>query len=120
VDDGAGCGKASGIYHMGLTDRPRHPQWTDPSTDRELPLGRDRSAAKAGRRTPHRAATTEGADVLRKLRAMYRRDDGMTTAEYAVGLIAAVAFAGILYKVVTSGTVLTALTTIVKRALSQG
>jgi hypothetical protein len=34
---------------------------------------------------------------------MYRRDDGMTTAEYAVGLIAAVAFAGILYKVVTSG-----------------
>ena len=51
---------------------------------------------------------------------MYRRDDGMTTAEYAVGLIAAVAFAGILYKVVTSGTVLTALTTIIKRALSQG
>jgi Flp pilus assembly pilin Flp len=33
--------------------------------------------------------------VLRKLRAMYRRDDGMTTAEYAVGLIAAVAFAGV-------------------------
>lgn len=63
---------------------------------------------------------TEGTDVLRKLRAMYRRDDGMTTAEYAVGLIAAVAFAGILYKVVTGGTVLTALTTIVKRALSQG
>jgi Flp pilus assembly pilin Flp len=58
--------------------------------------------------------------VLRKLRAMYRRDEGMTTAEYAVGLIAAVAFAGILYKVVTSGTVLTALTAIVKRALSQG
>jgi len=58
--------------------------------------------------------------VPKKLRAMYRRDDGMTTAEYAVGLIAAVAFARILYKVVTSGTVLTALTTIVKRALSQG
>jgi Flp pilus assembly pilin Flp len=105
---------------MGLTDRLRHPQWTDLSTDRQPPLGRDRAAAKAGRCTPHRAATTEGADVLRKLRAMYRRDDGMTTAEYAVGLIAAVAFAGILYKVVTSGTVLTALTTIVKRALSQG
>jgi hypothetical protein len=44
----------------------------------------------------------------------------MTTAEYAVGLIAAVAFAGILYKVVTSGAVMTALTGIVKRALSQG
>jgi Flp pilus assembly pilin Flp len=71
-------------------------------------------------RAPHQAAPTEGAEVLRKLRALYRRDDGMTTAEYAVGLIAAVAFAGILYKVVTSGTVQTALTTIVKRALSHG
>lgn len=58
--------------------------------------------------------------MLRKFRAICGRDDGMTTAEYAVGLIAAVAFAGILYKVVTSGTVLTALTAIVKRALSQG
>ena len=58
--------------------------------------------------------------MLKKLRANYRRDDGMTTAEYAVGIIAAVAFAGILYKVVTSGTVLAALTTIVKRALAQG
>ena len=58
--------------------------------------------------------------MLSKLRATYRRDDGMTTAEYAVGIIAAVAFAGILYKVVTSGTVVTALTAIVKRALAQG
>jgi hypothetical protein len=62
----------------------------------------------------------EGAEMLRRLGAIYRRDDGMTTAEYAVGLIAAVAFAGILYKVVTSGTVLSALTAIVERALSQG
>lgn len=57
---------------------------------------------------------------MRRLRERYRRDAGMTTAEYAVGLIAAVAFAGILYKVVTSGAVMTALTGIVKRALSQG
>jgi Protein of unknown function (DUF4244) len=58
--------------------------------------------------------------MLRKLRSTYRRDDGMTTAEYAVGIIAAVAFAGILYKVVTSATVVSALTAIVKRALAQG
>jgi hypothetical protein len=58
--------------------------------------------------------------MLRKLRATYRRDDGMTTAEYAVGIIAAVAFAGILYKVLTSATVVAALTAIVKRALAQG
>lgn len=57
---------------------------------------------------------------MRKLRERFRRDEGMTTAEYAVGLIAAVAFAGILYKVVTSGTVLTALTAIVKNALARG
>jgi Flp pilus assembly pilin Flp len=56
--------------------------------------------------------------MLRKLRATYRRDDGMTTAEYAVGIITAVAFAGIMYKVVTSGAVQTALTAIVKRALA--
>jgi len=58
--------------------------------------------------------------MLQKLHKTYRRDDGMTTAEYAVGLIAAVAFAGILYKVVTSSTVVAALTAIVKRALAQG
>ena len=57
--------------------------------------------------------------MMRRLQEFCRREDGMTTAEYAVGLIAAVAFAGILYKVVTSGTVMTALTAIVKRALSQ-
>lgn len=57
--------------------------------------------------------------MLRKFRATYRRDDGMTTAEYAVGIIAAVAFAGILYKVVTSSAVSAALTAIVKRALAQ-
>ncbi|MGI8648579.1 MAG: DUF4244 domain-containing protein [Acidimicrobiales bacterium] len=42
---------------------------------------------------------------------------GMTTAEYAVGIVAAVAFAGILLKVLTSPTVQSALTAIVTRAL---
>jgi TRAP-type uncharacterized transport system fused permease subunit len=44
-------------------------------------------------------------------------DAGMSTAEYAVGTLAAVAFAGILLKVVTSGNVQTALTAIIDRAL---
>lgn len=57
---------------------------------------------------------------LTTLRRAWRRDDGMTTAEYAVGLVAAVAFATILYKVVTSSTVSAALTAIVKRALDAG
>jgi hypothetical protein len=44
-------------------------------------------------------------------------DQGMTTAEYAVGTVAAVAFAGILLKVVTSPAVHAALTAIIARAL---
>lgn len=42
---------------------------------------------------------------------------GMTTAEYAVGTVAAVAFAAVLYKVVRSGTVEAALSSIIQSAL---
>ncbi|MER5744274.1 DUF4244 domain-containing protein [Streptomyces sp. NPDC002225] len=54
------------------------------------------------------------------VRGMVRRgrsDDGMTTSEYAVGTIAACAFAAVLYKVVTSQPVMTALQSLVKEAL---
>jgi hypothetical protein len=44
-------------------------------------------------------------------------DAGMSTAEYAVGTLAAVAFAGVLLKVVTGSNVLSALTAIIDRAL---
>lgn len=46
-----------------------------------------------------------------------RRDAGMVTSEYAMGLIAAVGFAGLLLKVLTSGQVQAALQGIVERAL---
>ncbi|MDN3026333.1 DUF4244 domain-containing protein [Streptomyces sp. S.PB5] len=46
-----------------------------------------------------------------------RRDAGMVTSEYAVGIVAAVAFAAVLYKVVTSGAVSAELQGIVKQAL---
>lgn len=46
-----------------------------------------------------------------------RRDAGMVSAEYAVGLIAAVGFAGILYQVVTSDVVQSALQSLVAKAL---
>jgi len=51
------------------------------------------------------------------IRRLHREDAGMTTAEYAVGTIAAVAFAGLLYKVITSGAVLQALSDIVTSTL---
>ena len=44
-------------------------------------------------------------------------DRGMTTAEYAVGTVAAVAFAAVLYKVVRSSTVQAALSSIIQSAL---
>jgi hypothetical protein len=44
-------------------------------------------------------------------------DAGMSTAEYAVGTIAAVAFAVVLYKVVTSPAVQTQLSDIITSAL---
>jgi hypothetical protein len=42
----------------------------------------------------------------------------MSTAEYAVGTIAAVAFAALLYKVVTSSAVESALSGLIRRALN--
>ncbi|GAA1845575.1 DUF4244 domain-containing protein [Asanoa iriomotensis] len=54
---------------------------------------------------------------MRKLLARMRDDDGMTTAEYAVGTVAAVAFAAGLLKVVTSDRILAALSAVISRAL---
>lgn len=51
--------------------------------------------------------------VLRRLRG----DSGMNTAEYAVGTLAAVAFAGVLLKVVTSDRIQAALAALIARAL---
>ncbi|MFE6777033.1 DUF4244 domain-containing protein [Streptomyces sp. NPDC057702] len=48
----------------------------------------------------------------------HRREAGMATAEYAVGTIAACAFAAVLYKVVTSEPVAGALQSVIEKALS--
>lgn len=62
--------------------------------------------------------------VRGRLRALVRRartagrDAGMVTSEYAVGIVAAVAFAAVLYKVVTSGAVTQQLQSIVEKALN--
>ncbi|MDT4920889.1 MAG: hypothetical protein QOI15_1791 [Pseudonocardiales bacterium] len=52
---------------------------------------------------------------LRRVRSA--ADAGMSTAEYAVGTVAAVAFAAVLYKIVRSDAVSAALTSIVTSAL---
>ena len=45
-------------------------------------------------------------------------DQGMTTAEYAVGTVAACGFAGVLFKLLTSDSVVRMLKDIVERALT--
>ncbi|MEV3990060.1 DUF4244 domain-containing protein [Streptomyces sp. NPDC049837] len=47
-----------------------------------------------------------------------RGDAGMTTAEYAMGTLAAVAFAAVLYKIVTSDVVSGGLESVIGRALN--
>ncbi|MFJ6568750.1 DUF4244 domain-containing protein [Streptomyces sp. NPDC091292] len=46
-----------------------------------------------------------------------RRDAGMVTSEYAMGLLAAVGFAALLHKVLTSGQARAALQGVVEKAL---
>jgi Protein of unknown function (DUF4244) len=53
--------------------------------------------------------------IARRVRASV--DAGMSTAEYAVGTVAAVAFAVVLYKVVRSAAVSSALSSIINHAL---
>ncbi|UYP19346.1 DUF4244 domain-containing protein [Rhodococcus sp. Z13] len=59
--------------------------------------------------------------VLREVRSrtigLWGREDGMSTAEYAIGTIAAAAFGAVLYTVVTGDSIVSALTGIVERAL---
>jgi hypothetical protein len=51
------------------------------------------------------------------VQGLLRRDEGMVTAEYAVGILAACAFAAVMLKVVTGADVLHALTRLVTSAL---
>jgi hypothetical protein len=85
---------------------------------RACPAGRLRRAASRIRAGLPATAPVRGLlpAALRRV-ATLRGDEGMTTAEYAVGTLAAVAFAGVLLKVVTSGAVQAALAAIVQRAL---
>jgi len=45
-------------------------------------------------------------------------ESGMSTVEYAIGTIAAAAFAAVLYSVVTGDSIVSALTNIIARALN--
>ncbi|WP_033339407.1 DUF4244 domain-containing protein [Catenuloplanes japonicus] len=55
--------------------------------------------------------------LFRPLTRRLHGDAGMNTAEYAVGTLAAVAFAAILLKVLTSPNIQKALTEVIEKAL---
>ncbi|HVA60714.1 MAG TPA: DUF4244 domain-containing protein [Mycobacteriales bacterium] len=57
--------------------------------------------------------------MLRWLRARLRADDGMATAEYAVGTLAAVAFAVLLFKIATSPQIIGDMASIFNMAFHQ-
>ena len=61
-----------------------------------------------------------GRSALARRWALLRKsaEAGMSTAEYAVGTVAACAFAAVLYRVVTGGSVVTGLTELVESALA--
>jgi hypothetical protein len=64
-----------------------------------------------------------GEEAARGLRARWARvraagEAGMSTAEYAVGTVAACAFAAVLYRVVTGGSVVDGLSALVADALA--
>ncbi|GAA4611776.1 DUF4244 domain-containing protein [Saccharopolyspora hordei] len=58
--------------------------------------------------------------TVQRLRALLRGDGGMTTAEYAMGTVAAVAFASLLFEIVTGGTIKEALAGLIERSLDSG
>jgi Flp pilus assembly pilin Flp len=56
--------------------------------------------------------------LRRRFRRLRDDDSGMSTVEYAIGTLAAAAFAALLYTVITGDSITTALTELVQRALT--
>ncbi|MEV8397020.1 DUF4244 domain-containing protein [Streptomyces niveus] len=64
-----------------------------------------------------RSRVRVGSGARLRFRSGLRADAGMISAEYAVGTLAACGLAGLLYKVVTSGSVAGALESVIGNAL---
>ena len=74
---------------------------------------------ESGRETPDRTEQSPRSRLGRRWAAVRATGEaGMSTAEYAVGTVAACAFAAVLYRVVTGGSIVTGLTDLVESALA--
>jgi hypothetical protein len=112
---------AAGTHWSPGANRCRPPITAGPSTtpdDRPAPEKRRPSPRPGDEWSPGRMQGAAKPSWGGKFAAKMRGESGMSTAEYAVGTLAAVAFAGILLKVVTSGPVQSALTALIEKALS--
>ncbi len=90
---------------------------TSTSPDRDQPPG----ATPDPDGTPVRlrgGRSLRGQLARRWARVQGTAEAGMSTAEYAVGTVAACAFAAVLYRVVTGGSIVTGLTKLVEAALA--
>jgi len=65
-----------------------------------------------------RAIRETARDAIREAGRLLRRDEGAATAEYAITIMAAVGFAGLLVVILRSGEVQGILTDLVHRALT--
>ena len=65
-----------------------------------------------------RAIRETARDAIREAGRLLRRDQGAATAEYAITIMAAVGFAGLLVVILRSGEVQSILTDLVHRALT--
>ncbi len=83
------------------------PAPTEPASHDDATHGTDRARAPLGTHLRRRWAQLQE-----------RPEAGMSTAEYAVGTVAACAFAAVLYRVVSGDSIVTALGDLVDRALN--
>ncbi|WP_155338478.1 DUF4244 domain-containing protein [Acrocarpospora corrugata] len=105
------------LVHSGTPVAPSRQAWVGQAAERA-------GARSARKHSWGRERTLEVVDRARRLGVQWtfvagaRREAGMSTAEYAVGTIAACGFAALLFKVVTSGEVQEMLASLVQKALS--
>ena len=83
-----------------------------------LPLSAPASPEVVDRPLPTGAAPRRGTLARRWVHLQQTAEAGMSTAEYAVGTVAACAFAAVLYRVVTGDSVVGGLTDLVDAALA--
>lgn len=115
--------------HDNTTTAPTSPAWEAPAPEHTAPKtddpqkpsvdGSDTDGHRTHARTPRRPSPHPRSNKWLHYAAT-NRERGMSTAEYAVGTIAACAFAALLMKIVSGTEVADLLTGIISRALKTG